>query len=150
MSKLADRLTAIAPKSAAKAPKAPLPPKAPKPAAPSKAKPAPAKPAKPAPAKPSKVKPAAKPAKPAPKAKPAAVKPSKVKPAKPAPKAAKVKNGRSRRDNTVGDGEFICTLIVHLPGQGSKSRTIRGVDGKNFESAMRAAPKYFSSVLKEA
>jgi hypothetical protein len=50
----------------------------------------------------------------------------------------------------VGEGKYICTLIVHLPGQGSKSRTIRGVDGKNFEAAMQACPKHFHSVLKDA
>lgn len=141
MSKLADRLNAAAAPKSAKAPKAPLPPKAPKPAAkPAKVK-APAAPAK---AKPAKVKAPVAPTKPV-KAKPA--KDVKV---KPAPKAAKVKNGRSRRDNVVGEGKYICTLIVHQPGVGSKSRTIRGVDGKNFEAAMLAAPKHFNSVLKEA
>lgn len=149
MSKLADRLNAaVAPKNL-KAPKAPLPPKAPKPGAPKApvakpAKPA-AKPAKPAKeTKPAKVKPAAKPAK-----KPAA-KPAKAEKVAKTPKAAKVKHVSSRRDNVVGEGKYICTLIVHLPGQGSKSRTIRGVAGKNFEAAMQAAPKHFHSVLKDA
>ena len=137
MSKLADRLNAAA---APKAPKAPLPPKAPKPGAP---KAPAAKPAKPA-AKPAKVKPAAKPAK-----KPAA-KPAKAEKVAKTPKAAKVKHVSSRRDNVVGEGKYICTLIVHLPGQGSKSRTIRGVAGKTFEAAMQAAPKHFHSVLKDA
>jgi hypothetical protein len=142
MNKLSHTLNAV---KAPKAPKAPA-------KAPAKA---PKAPAKVAPAKAPKAPVKAAPAK-APKAAPAkapkAVAKGKAAPAKtPKVKAAKVKHEavRTRHTNVVGDGQFICTLIVHDPNtRTSKSRTIRGVDGKTHESAMILAPKLFHSVLK--
>ena len=145
MSTLNSKLDKVAPKARI-APKAPVPP-APKAKAPKASKNDPK-------AKAPKL--AAKLGnKAAPKAPKASKNDPKAKAPKVAPKATKVKAPKvnhaepaKRKQRVVGEGEYIATLIIHLPGNGSRSKTIRGIDAASHDEAMGLAPKLLASALR--